>query len=62
MLYKRFQDATRVKATAVRAALLQLADLDQRLKSSRSDPALLLEAFVIEWCRGGAATRRTRVA
>lgn len=63
VLYRRFQDAARLSASALRTALLTLAELDARLKSSRGDPALLLEAFVIEWCRGGAAPqRRARVA
>jgi DNA polymerase-3 subunit delta len=51
VLYRRFQDAARVSAAALRAALVRLADLDLRLKSSRGDPALMLEWFVIEWCR-----------
>jgi DNA polymerase-3 subunit delta len=50
-LYRRFQDASRVDRGALRSALTQLSDLDVRLKSSRSDPAVLLEAFVIAWCR-----------
>ena len=51
VLYRRFQDASRVSAAALRTALIRLSELDQRLKSSRGDPALLLEWFVIEWCR-----------
>jgi len=51
VLYRRFQDASRVSAAALRTALVRLSELDQRLKSSRGDPALLLEWFVIEWCR-----------
>jgi DNA polymerase-3 subunit delta len=63
VLYRRFQDAARLRATALRAALRTLADLDARLKSSRGDSALLLEALVIDWCGGGAAAeRRPRVA
>lgn len=60
VLYRRFQDATRMDSRSVRQALVQLSDLDLRFKSSRGDPALLLEVFVIDWCRsaprrGGAA-------
>jgi DNA polymerase-3 subunit delta len=49
-LYRRFQDASKVSSAALRDALVQLSDLDVRLKSTRTDPALLLEAFVIGWC------------
>lgn len=52
VLYRRFQDATGLSTTALRQALLRLSDLDVRLKSSAGDPALLLEAFVLDWCRG----------
>ena len=51
VLYRRLQDASRVSAGRLRDALIQLSDLDVRLKSSRSDPAILLEVFLIEWCR-----------
>jgi DNA polymerase-3 subunit delta len=57
-LYRRFQDASNLDGRALRRALIQLSDLDVRLKSSRSDPAILLEAFVIDWCRTGARARR----
>ena len=63
VLYRRFQDASRLRAAPLRTALRTLAELDARLKSSRGDPALLLEAFVIDWCRADAApARRARVA
>jgi DNA polymerase-3 subunit delta len=52
VLYRRFQDAAHTAARELRDTLVRLADLDWRLKSSRGDPALLLEAFVIHWCRG----------
>lgn len=55
VLYRRLQDAARIDAAAVREALVKVADLDVRLKSSRSDPAILLEAFVVDWCRAPAA-------
>lgn len=51
VLYRRFQDAGRTTARVLRDALLQLSDLDLRFKTSRGDPGLLLEAFVIDWCR-----------
>jgi len=57
-LYRRFQDASRVDRGALRSALAQLSDLDVRFKSSRSDPAILLEAFVIAWCRSGSPAQR----
>jgi len=52
VLYRRFQDAARISARRLRNTLVQLCDLDLRFKSSRGDPALLLEVFVIDWCRG----------
>lgn len=52
VLYRRFQDAAHTGARVLRDTLARLADLDLRLKSSRAEPALLLEAFVIHWCRG----------
>jgi DNA polymerase-3 subunit delta len=52
VLYRRFQDAARIDGRTLRQALRQLAELDLRFKSSRGDPAMLLEVFVIDWCRG----------
>jgi DNA polymerase-3 subunit delta len=60
VLYRRFQDAARMDSRSLRRALVQLSDLDLRFKSSRGDPALLLEVFVIDWCRG--APRRSAAA
>jgi len=60
VLYRRFQDAARIDARSLRQALVQLSDLDVRFKSSRGDPALLLEVFVIDWCR--SAPRRGAAA
>jgi len=58
VLYRRFQDASRIDIGTLRQALCKLSDLDGQLKSSRHDPAMLLEAFVIDWCRvGGRASR-----
>jgi DNA polymerase-3 subunit delta len=57
VLYRRFQDAARLRAAALRSTLRRLADLDARLKSSRGDPALLLEALVIDWCGAGSVAR-----
>jgi len=51
VLYRRFQDAAPVTARALRSAVVKLSDLDVRLKSSGGDPEILLEAFVIDWCR-----------
>lgn len=50
-LFRRFEDAARIPAPRLRRALLDVADLDVRFKSTGSDPRLLLEAFVIGWCR-----------
>jgi DNA polymerase-3 subunit delta len=60
VLYRRFQDAARIEGRRLRQALVQLADLDLRFKSSRGDPALLLEVFVMDWC--GRASRRAAAA
>ena len=60
VLYRRFQDAARIDARSLRQALVQLCDLDMRFKSSRGDPALLLEVFLIDWCR--SAPRRGAAA
>ena len=54
VLYRRFQDAARIDSRSLRQALVQLSDLDVRFKSSRGDPAVLLEVFVIDWCRGAS--------
>jgi DNA polymerase-3 subunit delta len=51
VVYRRLQDAARIEPGALRAALRELSNLDLRMKSSRSDPAVLLEAFVTDWCR-----------
>ena len=50
VLYRRFQAAAPLSAAVLRQALVQLSDLDVRFKSSRGDPGLLLDAFVIQWC------------
>jgi len=57
VLYRRFQDAARMDTRGLRRALVQLSDLDLRFKSSRGDPALLLEVFVIDWCRNACRHR-----
>ncbi len=41
--------AAKLPAARLRWALAQLADIDGRLKSSRGDPAVLLEKFVIDY-------------
>jgi len=58
VVYRRFQDAARIDAPTLRAALVKVSDLDLRFKSARTDPALLLEAFVIDWCRRGEPRAR----
>jgi DNA polymerase-3 subunit delta len=54
VLYRRLQDAARFEGRVLRNAIVKLSDLDLRLKSSRTDPALLLETFIIDLCRAGA--------
>jgi DNA polymerase III delta subunit len=55
VLFKRFQEAARLSSPALRAALVEAADLDQRFKTGRGEPSLLLEMFVLDWCGGGPA-------
>lgn len=43
--------ASRMKREKLRQAVAQLADLDVRFKSSRGDPAMALETFVMELCK-----------
>lgn len=50
VVYRRLQDAARLSVGTLRTALQELSELDLRIKSSSTDPALLLEAFVIDWC------------
>lgn len=52
VLFRRFQDAAGISAAVLREALVRLSDLDLQLKSSVADPVLLMEAFVLDWCRG----------
>lgn len=51
VVYRRLQDAERSDAPRLRRALVDLADLDLRFKSGRGDPVLLLESFLVHWCR-----------
>ena len=51
VLYRRFQDAERNDGRRLRRALIDLADLDLRVKLGRGDPILLLESFLVGWCR-----------
>jgi DNA polymerase-3 subunit delta len=52
VLFRRYQDAAGISAAVLRAALVRLSELDLQLKSSVADPSLLMESFVIDWCRG----------
>jgi DNA polymerase III subunit delta len=58
VLYRRFQEAARIDSRTLRHALLKLSELDMRLKSSRSDAGILLEAFLIDWCRRAGSGAR----
>jgi len=50
-LFRRFEDASRTSVTALRRALVELATLDSRFKSSGGDQGILLESFVVGFCR-----------
>lgn len=50
-LFRRFEDAARISVRSLRAGLVDLAALDARFKSSAGDPALLMERFVVSFCR-----------
>jgi DNA polymerase-3 subunit delta len=52
VLFRRFQDAAAIPADVLREALVRLSALDLQLKSSSGDPAFLMQAFVMDWCRG----------
>lgn len=54
-IYQALQNASRTKTRALQRALLGLQQLDVKLKSSAGDPRLLLEAFVLDMCRGEGA-------
>lgn len=54
-IYQALQNASRTKTRALQRALLALQQLDVKLKSSAGDPRLLLEAFVLDLCRGADA-------
>ena len=43
--------AAKLNTSHLRRALIQLAELDLKFKSSRGDPAVLLESFVMDLCR-----------
>jgi len=60
VLYRRFQDAARIPGRVMRRALVRLSELDLRMKSSRGDPAMLLEAFIIDWCGQGGGPAAAR--
>lgn len=50
-LYQCLQNAGRIETSRLQRALLDLQQLDVRLKSSAGDPQILLEAFVLDLCR-----------
>jgi DNA polymerase-3 subunit delta len=52
VLFRRFEDAAGVTVAVLREAIVRLSALDLQLKSSAGDAELLLEAFVLDWCRG----------
>ena len=57
-IYKYLGDAARLSAARLRRALIDLADLDNKFKTSRGDPAILLETFVLDLCRTAARVPR----
>ena len=54
-IYQALQNASHSKTRALQRALLALQQLDVKLKSSAGDPRLLMEAFVLDMCRGAGA-------
>ncbi len=50
-LYQCLQNASRTSTGALQRGVLKLQQLDIKLKSSASDPRILLEGFVLELCR-----------
>jgi DNA polymerase-3 subunit delta len=52
VVYLALQNAGRTGTTTLQRALLQLQRLDVKFKSSAGDPRILLEAFVLDLCRG----------
>lgn len=61
-IYKYLADAARIPTTRLRRALIELSDLDLKFKTSRGDPAMLLETFVLDFCRPGASAASRGVA
>jgi DNA polymerase III delta subunit len=65
-VYKYLGDAARMPTARLRRALIALSELDAKFKSSRGDPSILLETFVLDLCRpagsrgGGAAALDAR--
>ncbi len=57
-IYKYLADAARLPTARLRQALLDLSEIDLKLKSSRGAPALLLETFVLDFCRPAAGASR----
>ena len=52
--FQYFQQAAGVSPATLRRTLLHLHALDLRLKRSGGDPQVLLDAFLLEFCRPGA--------
>lgn len=50
VLFKRFQDALLWSVQDLHKALMDLASLDHQLKTSRLEPRVLLEGFLLRWC------------
>ncbi|HVN87727.1 MAG TPA: DNA polymerase III subunit delta [Candidatus Binatia bacterium] len=53
-IYKYLGDAARMPAAKLRAALVGLAELDAKFKTSRGNPAVLLETYVLDLCRSAS--------
>ncbi|MBI4517058.1 MAG: DNA polymerase III subunit delta [Deltaproteobacteria bacterium] len=55
-VFKYLSDAARVPARRLERALIELSNIDLKFKRSRGDPVLLLETFILDFCRPAAKT------
>jgi DNA polymerase III subunit delta len=56
VVYLALQNASRTDTSDLQRGLLQLQQLDIKLKSSAGDPRILFEAFVLDLCRSAKNT------
>jgi DNA polymerase-3 subunit delta len=60
-VFKYLGDAARVPTRRLQQALIELSELDIKFKSSRGDPAILLETFIFDLCRPAKPSAAARV-